>query len=161
MAKTEAKKDLQLLRESFEKFMKNHTETMKSSGGEKEKVNEIMKLQETLFNNMNECIDDVIPKEVPDSKIFDAEIEFIFKADDQTVLETFVQNPGLQHLAENIFLNLNFNALKNCTNVNEDWKKFLNDPMFPRGQMYGNNMYMSPDVRMYRAYRLGTPNARK
>ena len=127
---TEAKNDLQLLQESFEKFMKNHTETMKSSGGDKEKVNEIMKLQETLFNNMNECIDDVIPKEVPDSKIFDAEIEFIFKADDQTVLETFVQNPGLQHLAENIFLNLNFNALNNCTHVNEVWKKFLNDPMF-------------------------------
>ena len=53
---TEAKNDLQLLQESFEKFMKNHTETMKSSGGDKEKVNEIMKLQETLFNNMNECI---------------------------------------------------------------------------------------------------------
>ena len=76
---TEAKNDLQLLQESFEKFMKNHTETMKSSGGDKEKVNEIMKLQETLFNNMNECINDVILKEVPDSKIFDAEIEFIFK----------------------------------------------------------------------------------
>ena len=49
---------------------------------------------------------------------------------DQTVLESFVQNQGLQHLAEKIFLNLNYEALDACGSVTEAWKTFLDDPMF-------------------------------
>ena len=72
---------------------------MKSS--DEDKVKEIRKLQETLLNNMNECIDDVIAK-AADTKMIDAKIELLKV--DQTVLESFVQNQGLQHLAEKIFL---------------------------------------------------------
>ena len=85
-----AKKDLQLFQESFEKFMKNHGETLKSS--DEDKVKEITNLHETLLNNMNECIDDVIAKAAADSKMTDVKVELI--KPDQTVLESFVQNPG-------------------------------------------------------------------
>ena len=51
-----------------------------------------------------------------------------------TVLENFVKTPGLQHLAENILVNLGYATLEHCRNINETFKQFLNvamnDPMF-------------------------------
>ena len=46
-------------------------------------------------------------------------------------MEIFINNPGLQHLAEKIFLNLNHETLDTCTLVNQSFKIFLeNHPMF-------------------------------
>ena len=46
-------------------------------------------------------------------------------------MEAFINNPGLQHLAEMIFLNLNHEALDTCALVNQSFKLFLeNYPMF-------------------------------
>ena len=45
-------------------------------------------------------------------------------------MENFINNPGLQHIAENVFLNLNHENLEKCRLVNESWKNILDNPMF-------------------------------
>ena len=48
-------------------------------------------------------------------------------------LETIINNPGFQHVAEEIFGNLNDNSLENCQQLNESSKqivKILEDPLF-------------------------------
>ena len=44
---------------------------------------------------------------------------------EETVLEKFINVPGLQHLAENIFLNLNYQDLEACGLVNGSFQHFL------------------------------------
>ena len=45
-------------------------------------------------------------------------------------MEKIINNPGLQHLAENIFLNLNYSDLKKCQLINQSTSQILNNPMF-------------------------------
>ena len=45
-------------------------------------------------------------------------------------MEKIINNSGLQHLAENIFLNLNYEALQECSNVNSSCKEILENPLF-------------------------------
>ena len=46
-------------------------------------------------------------------------------------MEKIINNPGLQHLAENIFLNLNGEDLKACQLINRSANQILdNNPMF-------------------------------
>ena len=45
-------------------------------------------------------------------------------------LETIINNPGFQHVAEEIFGNLNDNSLENCQQLNESSKQILEDPLF-------------------------------
>ena len=45
-------------------------------------------------------------------------------------MENIIKNPGLQHIAENVFLNLNYEKLETCRLVNESCKKILDNPMF-------------------------------
>ena len=47
-----------------------------------------------------------------------------------TVMEKIVNTSGLQHLAENIFLNLNYELLKECFNINSSCRKILENPFF-------------------------------
>ena len=42
-----------------------------------------------------------------------------------TILEKFFNNPGLQHLAENIFWNLDIKDLKICAQINQSCKQIL------------------------------------
>ena len=44
-------------------------------------------------------------------------------------MEEIINNPGLQHLAENIFLNLGYVALKKCQFINQSTCKILSNPM--------------------------------
>ena len=44
--------------------------------------------------------------------------------------EDIVKNPGLQHLAEAIFSNLNYNDLKTCHLINRSSKSILDNPKF-------------------------------
>ena len=46
------------------------------------------------------------------------------------ILEKFFNNPGLQHLAENIFWNLEIKDLKICAQINQSCKLILQNPMF-------------------------------
>ena len=45
-------------------------------------------------------------------------------------LETFINNPGFQHLAEEIFGNLNYESLENCQQINQSSKEILENPLF-------------------------------
>ena len=47
-----------------------------------------------------------------------------------TKMETIINNPGLQHLAEKVFLNLDVEDLKNCEHINQSCKQILENPMF-------------------------------
>ena len=41
-------------------------------------------------------------------------------------MENLTNNPGLQHLAEEIFYSLNIESLENCFEVNRLWRQILN-----------------------------------
>ena len=45
-------------------------------------------------------------------------------------MENFINNPGFQHLAENIFCNLEVEHLKICGLINQSCKQILDNPMF-------------------------------
>ena len=45
-------------------------------------------------------------------------------------MDFIVNNPGLQHLAENIFLNLNHERLEDCRSLNDQCKTILDNPTF-------------------------------
>ena len=44
-------------------------------------------------------------------------------------MENIINNPGLQHLAEDIFLNLNYAYLKKCELINQSTNQILNNPL--------------------------------
>ena len=48
---------------------------------------------------------------------------------EQAVLEKFINVPGLQHLAENIFLNLKYQDLEACRKVKGSFELFLDQRM--------------------------------
>ena len=45
-------------------------------------------------------------------------------------METIFNNPGLQHLAEEVFWNLNAEDLKICAQINQSCKQILQNPIF-------------------------------
>ena len=45
-------------------------------------------------------------------------------------MEKIASNPGLQHLAEKVFLNLDVDVLKICGQINKSCKQILKQPMF-------------------------------
>ena len=45
-------------------------------------------------------------------------------------METIVNNPGLQHLAEKVFWNLDLEDLKICAQINQTCKQILQNPIF-------------------------------
>ena len=45
-------------------------------------------------------------------------------------MEKIIKNPGLQHLAEDIFLNLNYSDLNKCQLINQSTNQILDNPMF-------------------------------
>ena len=59
------------------------------------------------------------------------EIENIFET---TLLaskmEKIISNPGLQHLAEEVFWNLDIQDLYVCTQINQSCKQILENPIF-------------------------------
>ena len=45
-------------------------------------------------------------------------------------METITNNPGLQHIAENVFWDLDVKDLKICAQINQSCKQILDDAMF-------------------------------
>ena len=45
-------------------------------------------------------------------------------------MEKFFSNPGLQHLAEKVFWNLDVENLKICAQINQSCKQILQNPIF-------------------------------
>ena len=56
----------------------------------------------------------------------------IYKLEHQlsSTMEKIMNNPGLQHLAENIFWNLHVEDLKICAQINHSCKQILQIPIF-------------------------------
>ena len=63
-----------------------------------------------------------------------AEIEsgdlFVKKSKQMPIMDQIVNTPGLQHIIEMIFFNLDFEDLMNCQSVNKSCKNILENPMF-------------------------------
>ena len=45
-------------------------------------------------------------------------------------MDSIINNPGLQHIADLIFSCLNFKDLNSCQKVHPSWKRFLENPIF-------------------------------
>ena len=45
-------------------------------------------------------------------------------------MEKIIKNPGLQHLAEEVFWNLDVEDLKICAQINQSCKQILQNPIF-------------------------------
>ena len=45
-------------------------------------------------------------------------------------MEKIINNPGLQHLAEKVFWNLDVENLKKCAKINHSCKQILKNPLF-------------------------------
>ena len=136
------------LKENFKKFFKKHELNKKYIT--KEKVKDFMEQQETFIDNLNQQIDNIIVKnEKPkisgvisrkrkrfeisspenekkaSSKRPQMEPEFV-----KNSLENFISNPGLQHLAEIIFSNLEYQDITACQLINRSSGMILNNPGF-------------------------------
>ena len=44
--------------------------------------------------------------------------------------DNIIKTPGLQHIAEKIFMNLDLKTLRRCEDVSKHWKTILNNPWF-------------------------------
>ena len=123
--------ELEFLKVENQKLKENLTKFVKTNEANK-KIKEFMSEQELLLNNINEKIESIIAK--TDDKI---ETPVLESADQSsindesvtTTLENFINNPGLQHLAEIILLNLDYQTLELCKSVNDTFKQFLNATM--------------------------------
>ena len=130
-----SKQDLQSLKEenlrmieNFKNFLKEQKSTQKL----KDFVNE----QDILINNINEKFNEIIAKDNQDEKEhckmepMDIVVDETMFIDNDSVLENFMKSPGLQHLAEKIFVDLDYQVLEACGKVNKTFQQFLDDPMF-------------------------------
>ena len=123
--------ELEFLKVENQKLKENLTKFVKTNEANK-KIKEFMSEQELLLNNINEKIESIIAK--TDDKI---ETPVLESADQSsindesvtTTLENFINNPGLQHLAEIILLNLDYQTLELCKSVNDTFQQFLNATM--------------------------------
>ena len=50
-------------------------------------------------------------------------------------MENILKNPGLRHLAENIFWQLSYEDLENCRLINQSSKKILKNQLFWRKKL--------------------------
>ena len=123
--------ELEFLKVENQKLKENLTKFVKTNEANK-KIKEFMSEQELLLNNINEKIESIIAK--TDDKI---ETPVLESADQTsindesvtTTLENFINNPGLQHLAKKILLNLDYQTLELCKSVNDTFQQFLNATM--------------------------------
>ena len=47
-----------------------------------------------------------------------------------TIMDILTKTPGFHYVAENIFINLDYEDLEICSQVNKSWRKILNNPSF-------------------------------
>ena len=70
----------------------------------------------------------------------------IFEIQVENIMDGLTKNPGLQYVAEEIFLNLNLDTIEKCMQVNESWRKILINPSFwlrkctKYGKIVGNKL---------------------
>ena len=84
---------------------------------------------------------------------------------EKTVLEKFINIPGLHHIAENIFLNLNYQSLEACILVKRSFQHYLDqlmaNPLFflkkfiCAGMSKKNEMDWTEIIQMTRGTKVG------
>ena len=144
------------LKENFKTFLKKHEQNKKYIA--KDKVKELVAEQEILIDKLNQQIDKIIVKDENQSKkTTDAgalskkrKPSEILKIESKksriepeiikNSLENFINNAGLQHLAERIFLYLNFKDLKACQLINRSSQSILANPRFWLQKFIQNGM---------------------
>ena len=133
--------------ENFDKFWKKHEANKKIIS--KNNIRDFMEEQKTLMDNINQRIDKIISKDphqntvgaLPQKRKRSGNLclKESSKASGRprkelkkgkNSLEILIETPGLHHLAENIFLHLNYKDLKACQLVNRSSKSFLDNPRF-------------------------------
>ena len=142
------KKDLQYLKEENLKMKENFQNFSKKKLFTKDKVKKFTEKQESLINDLNQKIDKIIVKDENQSKQTTDAGAFSKKRKPSEILkiaskkprtkpeiiknslENFINNAGLQHLAEKIFLYLNFKDLKACQLINRSSQSILANPRF-------------------------------
>ena len=139
-----------ILKENFKNFMKNHEKIKKFIA--KDKVEDFMEEQETLIDNLNKKIHNFIDKkdESQHHKTANGTVSqkrrrsnnFLLKMTKackrprfepeivKNSLENFLNNPGLQHLAENICSYLNYQDLSAFQLIRRCSKIIINNPIF-------------------------------
>ena len=155
------KEDNLKLKENFKEFWKKHESNKKYIF--KEKVKEFMEQQEILIENLYHKIENIIDKDndrynnktgivapVPqkrrseisslgsENKVFkrlSIEPKIV-----KNSLENFIINPGLQHMAENIFSNLNYKDITACQLINRSSKLILDNSKFLLKKFVQNGM---------------------
>ena len=55
-------------------------------------------------------------------------------------MENIIKNPGLQHLAEKVFWNLNYEEIVKCELINQKCYSILNNPLFWLGKFIQKGM---------------------
>ena len=50
-------------------------------------------------------------------------------------MENIIKNPGLQHITENIFWNLDHQSIENGRQINQSCKEILDNPLFWLGKL--------------------------
>ena len=155
------KEDNLKLKENFKEFWKKHESNKKYIF--KEKVKEFLEQQEILIENLYHKIENIIDKDndrynnktgivapVPqkrrseisslgsENKVFkrlSIEPKIV-----KNSLENFIINPGLQHMAENIFSNLNYKDITACQLINRSSKLILDNSKFLLKKFVQNGM---------------------
>ena len=102
---------------SIENFLKKHESNLTVFSETKTKV--FQERKKVLIRNINVFIDDLITESFDEN-----ENKSIIPR-----VETFINTPGLQHLAENTFLNLNYREIKACELLNGSFQLFVNQLM--------------------------------
>ena len=105
------------LKENFKNFLKKYEENKKFITNIK--IQEFIEEQDTMIDNINEHIDDVIAKADEENGPRPSKrIRKEKSVEESYYFEKFITNPGLQHLAENIFGNLNYQNLSTYQQIN-------------------------------------------
>ena len=102
---------------SIENFLQKHESNLKVFS--EIKTRKFQERQKALIHNINVFIDDLITESFDEN-----ENKSIIPR-----VATFINTPGLQHLAENTFLNLNYREIKACELLNGSFQLFVNQLM--------------------------------
>ena len=76
-------------------------------------------------------------------------------------MEKIINNPGLQHLAENIFLNLNSEDLKKCQLINKSTCQISDDPLFWMKKLIQNGISEENEKDWFKSIQLEMNSEKK
>ena len=76
-------------------------------------------------------------------------------------MEKIINNPGLQHLAENIFLNLKSEDLKKCQLINKSTCQISDDPLFWMKKLIQNGISEENEKDWFKSIQLEMNSEKK